>query len=222
MWLHSETECWENKWLINFREILLISYSETDQSSGHRGNFYQRERERDLLWLVEGIQLLQWGVEKLRGWVSVDEWEGLPGLQVTGRFRKIFLCYLSIRERANQRDSQLKTCPRCTDDYWLLFCTSMFLSFRLCRSFSSASYRRWISSSEAGVKRLKTSEPTGGSRGAILAWCSAARTPPSPSNNLLLGGGGLNLQKDKWGCKSNKTTGWSYDHQVNFKYVCHR
>ncbi|TNN31782.1 hypothetical protein EYF80_058060 [Liparis tanakae] len=30
-----------------------------------------------------------------------------------------------------------------------------------------------ISSSEAGVRRLKTSEPTGGSRGAILALCSS-------------------------------------------------
>lgn len=48
--------------------------------------------------MVEGIQLLQWGVEKFRGWVSIDEWDGLPGLQVTGWFRKVFLCYLPIRE----------------------------------------------------------------------------------------------------------------------------
>lgn len=47
-----------------------------------------------------------------------------------------------------------------------MFCTSL-LFFPIC-SFSLISCLRCISSSEAGVKRLKTSEPTGGSRGAIL------------------------------------------------------
>lgn len=63
----------------------------------------------------------------------------------------------------------------------IIFCT--FLLFGC--SFSSASQRRWISSSEAGVKRLKTSVPTGGSRDAIVAFWSSAHTPLSPSNCFL-------------------------------------
>lgn len=63
------------------------------------------------------------------------------------------------------------------------FCTSFFF-FLVFRSFFSASCC-WIPSSEAAVKCLKTSVPTGGSRDAILLFCSAARTAPSPSNCFL-------------------------------------
>lgn len=47
------------------------------------------------LWLVEGVQVLQWRTEKPRGRVSIDKWEWLPSLQVTGRFGKMFICRLS-------------------------------------------------------------------------------------------------------------------------------
>lgn len=43
----------------------------------------------------------------------------------------------------------------------------------------------WSSCSEAAVRRLNTSVPTGGSRDATLVFCSAARTPSSPCSRFL-------------------------------------
>lgn len=61
------------------------------------------------------------------------------------------------------------------DDWHLInvLCTSLFF-FVWCSS-----------SSEANVKHLKTSVPTGGSRDTILTSCSSARTVLSPSNRFL-------------------------------------
>lgn len=141
--------------------------------------------------MVVGIQLLQWGVEKLRGRVPKYEGERLPFLQVTNWFGQVILRYLSTTESANQRREFGITSLLLLSVYRLLvigslkvinmFCTSLFF-FLLFRSFSSASWRSWISPSEAGVKRLKTSVPTGGSRDAILPFCIAARTSLSASS----------------------------------------
>lgn len=70
-----------------------------------------------------------------------------------------------------------------------LICTSTFSCF--CSSFCCsascclAACLRLISSSEAGVKRLNTSAPTGGSREAILALRRTSQASRLPSNRFL-------------------------------------
>lgn len=61
--------------------------------------------------------------------------------------------------------------------------TSLFFSFfpRVLLANSCC----WSSCSEAAVRRLNTSVPTGGSREATLAFCSPARTSSSPCSRFL-------------------------------------
>lgn len=63
-------------------------------------------------------------------------------------------------------------------------CT-LFCFFGVACLFFSAPCGGWTPPNEVGVKRLKTSVPTGGSRDTGLAFCSSARTPGSPCNRAL-------------------------------------
>lgn len=76
-------------------------------------------KERDLLWLVEGIQILQWGVAKFGGWIPVDKWKGFSSLEVNSWF----LCYLSDRQPRRTKvkvgDKNLKTL---SFSVWPIFC----------------------------------------------------------------------------------------------------
>lgn len=124
-----------------------------------------------------GIQLLQWCPATARRWIPVEEWEGHSSLQVPGRFWLVLICFLS-----NNKKHVLNTFTGsfycCRWQVVVVLCTMLFCSF-----FSCIILHRLCS--EAAVRHLNTSMPTGGSKDATLAFCSAARTPSSPWSCFL-------------------------------------
>lgn len=128
-----------------------------------------------------GVQLLQGGVEMSRGWFPKNEWEGLLLLQVFAGFGELILLHLSIKDQSDSFELLQKPVQQKSDVAVLAF---FFLTF--CFVFCFSSSLRWlICSREAGVKGLKNSVPTGGSREASLQLFRASRTAPSSCSRFL-------------------------------------